>query len=71
MTGPYMHDGRFQTLEEVIDHYSSGGFDAFNTNPNIAPFPLTPDEKNAMIKFLHTLTDTTFMNNPAHQNPFD
>lgn len=69
-SGPYMHDGRFETLEEVLDHYSSGGFDAANLDPNIQPFPLSTAEKEAMIAFLHTLTDTVFMNNPAHQSPF-
>jgi cytochrome c peroxidase len=71
MSAPYMHDGRFETLGEVLDHYSSGGFDSANGDPNIAPFGLTADEKDALISFLNTLTDTTFMNNPAHQNPFD
>ena len=71
MTAPYMHDGRFETLEEVLDHYSSGGFNSANIDPNIAPFGMTADEKEAIISFLHTLTDTTFMNNPAHQNPFN
>lgn len=71
VTAPYMHDGRFETLEEVLDHYSSGGFDSANTDANIAPFSLSADEKAALISFLNTLTDTAFMNNPAHQNPFD
>lgn len=69
-TAPYMHDGRFNTLDEVLDHYSSGGFNSANIDPNIAPFGMTAEEKASIISFLHTLTDTTFMNNPAHQNPF-
>lgn len=71
VTAPYMHDGRFETLEEVIDHYSTGGFDSYSIDPNMESFTLTTDEKEALISFLHTLTDTTFMNNPAHQNPFE
>lgn len=70
-TGPYMHDGRFETLEEVLDHYSSGGFCAPNLDPNIQPFPMSIEERDAIITFLHSLTDTVFMNNPAHQNPFE
>lgn len=71
LTGPYMHDGRFNTLEEVIDHYSTGGKPSPNLNANILPFPLTADEKSSLLAFLNTLTDTEFTNNPAHQNPFD
>ncbi len=71
MTAPYMHDGRFNTLEEVIDHYSSGGKTSFNIDPNVHSFNLTTEEKEDLIEFLHTLTDTEFMNNPAFQNPFE
>jgi cytochrome c peroxidase len=83
MTAPYMHDGRFQTLEEVINHYSSHGKDSPNKDPLIPqvgyPIPgtsplqytgLSASHKNALVKFLHTLTDTTFVNNPDIQNPF-
>ena len=71
LTAPYMHDGRFNTLEEVIDHYSddvvdnewtefipSGGFDFDDT------------EKQALLAFLHTLTDNTFGTNPRWSDPF-
>ncbi|MEZ4987175.1 MAG: hypothetical protein R2795_19395 [Saprospiraceae bacterium] len=70
LTAPYMHDGRFQTLEQVLDHYASGGHGVENENVNIIPFDLSPEEKQAIIAFLHTLTDTTFVNNPAFSNPF-
>jgi cytochrome c peroxidase len=83
LSAPYMHDGRFQTLEEVIDHYTSGGRPAPNKDPFVHPigFPqqsgstviytgLTPYHKQALLKFLHALTDTTFVNNPDIQNPF-
>ena len=70
MSAPYMHDGRMETLEEVLDHYSSGGFNSYNQDANIAPFSLSPSEKQALISFLKTLTDEAFMNNPAHQSPF-
>lgn len=70
LTAPYMHDGRFQTLEEVLDHYSSGGHGVENEDPNIRPFPLNDQQKLDLIAFLNTLTDTTFVNNPAFSNPF-
>ena len=73
LTAPYMHDGRFQTLEEVIDHYDSGG----HPSPTVDPFmkytqgglQLTPEKKQQLIAFLHTLTDMEFVNNPAFQDP--
>jgi cytochrome c peroxidase len=70
LTAPYMHDGRFATLEEVLDHYASGGHSPEFSNVNIRPFDLSEQEKADLIAFLHTLTDTTFLNNPAYQSPF-
>lgn len=70
MTAPYMHDGRFETLEEVLDHYSEGGHDLENEDPNIRPFTLSETQKQDMISFLKTLTDTVFLNNPDFKNPF-
>ncbi|GJM32428.1 MAG: cytochrome-c peroxidase [Saprospiraceae bacterium] len=71
LTAPYMHDGRFQTLEEVIAHYMSGGHGVENEDSNIKMFPLTEDEQAAMIAFLKTLTDEQFIQNPAFSNPFE
>ena len=70
LTAPYMHDGRFETLEEVLDHYSAGGHPSPNVDANIQPFVLTTSQKADLIAFLHALTDTTFTQNPAHQSPF-
>lgn len=72
VTGPYMHDGRFETLEEVVEFYNSG---VHQNSPNIdvlmlkanrpnGQLNLTPDEKAALVAFLHTLTDSTFLSNP-------
>jgi cytochrome c peroxidase len=58
LTAPYMHDGRFQTLQEVIDHYASGGHLADNLNPNVRVLKLQEQDKKNLIAFLHTLTDT-------------
>lgn len=83
LTFPYMHDGRFETLEQVVEHYSGNGKGVINEDPFIRQigFPvvgtnpvqysgLTAYQKKAIVKFLHTLTDTTFVNNPDIQNPF-
>ena len=69
-SAPYMHDGRFNTLEEVIDHYNSGGSRIDNTDPLIRPLGLTPSEKQDLLNFLHTLTDTVVLNDPMLANPF-
>ncbi|PHN05772.1 cytochrome-c peroxidase [Flavilitoribacter nigricans] len=71
LTAPYMHDGRFATLEEVLDHYKTGGHGVENEDPNIVPFTLTGSQKQDLIAFLRTLTDTTFIKNPAYANPFN
>lgn len=72
LTAPYMHDGRFQTLEEVIEHYNSGGHFIDNVNAqSIQPLHLSEYDKKALIAFLKTLTDTSFINNPLFQNPFE
>jgi cytochrome c peroxidase len=75
LTAPYMHDGRFATLEEVLDFYSEGVHDTPFTD-NLIQFAyqggvqLTAEEKAAIIAFLKTLTDPDFENNPAYQDPF-
>jgi cytochrome c peroxidase len=62
VTGPYMHDGRFKTLEDVVAHYDHGVNRADNLDPNLAKHPdsglqLTPDEQRQLLAFLRTLTD--------------
>ena len=76
LTPPYMHDGRFETLDEVLDFYSEGVHDTPFTDPLIefayqGGVQLTEEEKDQIIAFLHTLTDTTFMHNPAYANPWE
>ena len=56
-TAPYMHDGRFGTLEEVIDHYMGGGHYAENVNPNIRPLLFSPQDKADLTAFLQTLSE--------------
>lgn len=71
LTAPYMHDGRFETLEEVIDHYSSGGNHSPNVDGDILPLNLDSTQKADLLIFLHMFTDTSFVNNPDHSNPFE
>ncbi len=68
-SAPYMHDGRFQTLEEVMDHYTSGGQPSIGKNGLIDSIFLDESQKAAVVAFLKTLTDTDFMNNPAYEDP--
>lgn len=68
-TAPYMHDGRFYTLEAVLDHYSSGDVNTQNldeslNNNGTLGIPLTQTEKAKIIAFLKTLTDNEFLTNP-------
>jgi cytochrome c peroxidase len=77
LTAPYMHDGSIPTLEEVIDHYAAGGrtIDAGVGSKNpfksnfISGFKLTQQEKQDLLEFLRSLTDESFINNPAQANP--
>ena len=81
LTAPYMHDGRFTSLEAVVDHYNAHV--ALNS-PNIDPLllnttndpaqrsltlDLTADEKAKIVAFLRTLTDTTFTHDPRFTRP--
>lgn len=73
LSPPYMHDGRFNTLEEVIDHYDSGGHPSATIDPfmkySSGGLMLQPQQKEALLAFLHTLTDTAFASNPAFSDP--
>jgi len=66
LTAPYMHDGRFSTLSEVIEHYNQGGHYAENRSANVRPLGLSAQDQADLLAFLLTLTDTTFVNNPAY-----
>lgn len=63
-TAPYMHDGRFRTLEEVVRHYSEGVQTSPNLDPNLAKHPpgglhLSPEDQAALVSFLKTLSEPT------------
>ena len=80
LTAPYMHDGRFKTLEQVIDHYSGNVFPHENVaiafpegksvNKKTSGFNLTDKQKSALVAFLKTLTDERFISDPRFSNPF-
>lgn len=75
LTAPYMHDGRFNTLEEVIDHYDSGGHPSSTIDPFMkytdGGLQLSDLDKSDLIAFLKCLTDEEFTTNEAFSNPFD
>jgi len=73
LTAPYMHDGRHNTLEEVIDFYSEGLQHSATVDPLMKQLSkggiqLTNEEKAALLAFLKTLTDEEFINNPEFSN---
>ena len=76
LTAPYMHDGRFATLEEVIEHYNNGvqhsnTLDPIMTKPGKEfGLRLSKHDVDDLIAFLKTLTDSTFTSNPDLSNPF-
>jgi cytochrome c peroxidase len=64
LTAPYMHDGRFATLEDVIEHYVAGGKHADSVgvvDSQIRPLDLSADEKRDLVEFLKNLTDQQFV----------
>jgi cytochrome c peroxidase len=74
MTAPYMHAGQLATLEEVIDHYDTGGEYSPNRATELVQLEqapaFTPQQKADLIAFLHTLTDTAYLSNPLYTSPF-
>jgi len=77
VTAPYMHDGRFANLGDVIDHYShnikpSVGLTSqfLNTDKTAKKMNILPAEKNALIAFLNTLRDDDFLTSPMYSDPF-
>ncbi len=63
LTAPYMHDGSLETLDEVLEHYNSGGHDHPNKSTLIQPLALNTHEIDALKAFLKSLTDHSFINN--------
>ena len=78
LTAPYMHDGRFATLEEVVEFYNSGVVN----HPNLSPplrlpggqplrLNLTQEQKASLVAFLKTLTDTSVTTDTKFSDPFN
>jgi len=77
LTAPYMHDGRFETLEEVVDHYSEGIVDHPNLSDELknddgSPRNLNLDQedRDALVAYLKTLTDESIASDERFSNPF-
>lgn len=77
LTAPYMHDGRFKTLNEVLDHYSHGIQDNNNLSDRLRnndgstkKLNISEEDKSALIAFLNSMTDYTVLTNPLFSNPF-
>ncbi len=81
LTAPYMHDGRFTTLEPGVEHYNSGVVDHPNLSPPLRLPPnqgggvrslnLTTVQKAALVAFLKTLTDPNLATDPKYGDPFN
>jgi cytochrome c peroxidase len=82
VTAPYMHDGSIATLSEVLDHYQAGGR-TISEGPNagigsanpfksnfVRGFVMTEEERADLLAFLESLTDSDFLADPAHSDPW-
>lgn len=74
LTAPYMHDGRFRSIYEVLQHYNQGVRDAPTLDQSLKNnqrlgIPLTISEQKAVVAFLHTLTDSSFVNGRETSKP--
>lgn len=77
LRAPYMHDGRFMTLEQVVEHYSTGVKNHPNLSAplrdpgnNVRLLNLSTADKAALVAFLNTLTDPVLVNDEKFSNPF-
>ena len=61
LTAPYMHDGSLTTLEEVVEHYNTGGKNHIHKDSLIVPLNLNKNQKLDLVSFLKTLTDSSFI----------
>jgi cytochrome c peroxidase len=81
LTAPYMHDGRFTNLAQVVGFYSTNVVYNPNLSPplragapnstNVLRLNLTSAQQAALVAFLNTLTDTNFVNDPKFSDPFN
>lgn len=66
LTAPYMHNGSLATLDDVLDHYMSGGENHDRKGVEIVSFELTVQERSDLLQFFYALTDSTFITNPDY-----
>jgi cytochrome c peroxidase len=83
LTAPYTHDGSIPTLREMVEHYAAGGRviedGDYAGDGRVSPlksglirgFDATDEEIDAVVAFLESFTDHTFVENPAHSDPFE
>lgn len=70
LTGPYMHDGRFNTLEKCLDHYESDISNFTNLDPLLQNgIALSDEERSDLLAFLNTLTDYKLISDPRFKDP--
>jgi len=69
VTAPYMHDGSITTLSGVVEHYARGGRTREGRSDRVAGFAISPSQIEDLVAFLQSLTDETFLTNPAFSNP--
>ena len=77
LTAPYMHDGRFATLETVVEHYSHSIKDTRTLAPffrnldgSVKKLNISTIERDAIVAFLKTLKNEDFLTSPMYSNPF-
>ncbi|MGB0891836.1 MAG: cytochrome-c peroxidase [Flavobacteriaceae bacterium] len=76
LTAPYMHDGRFATLQQVVEHYNNGVRNSqfldnrLRRGNGVRRLNLSPNERQALVDFLLTLTDNNFISDEKFSNPF-
>jgi cytochrome c peroxidase len=67
LTAPYMHDGSLETLDEVLDHFASGGKDHPNKSSLVRGFELDSVARGELLAFLESLTDKNFIQNKEYR----
>ncbi len=70
LTAPYMHDGRFMSLDDVLNHYNSGIQPARNKDPLVANLEISQESRDALLAFMEALTDTSYLKIPQVSSPF-
>jgi len=70
-TMPYMHNGSINTIFDVVEHYNAGGANHPHKSSFVRPLQLSNEQKQALISFLNSLNDESFLLNQAFKNPYE